>query len=160
MKNTFKEIFEETHNLEIQLESKFKDKSKEEIFNYYRSSFPKDCDAKQTTYGIHRDDYVFHFDGLNSYEFCSLGQQKMSFLSLIFAYIELFRYKFVFYPIVLIDDVSGELDGHRWLNLINFLKKKEFQVLITTANEAFKVELEKKINIKNIKLENGKSRPS
>ncbi len=67
----------------------------------------------------------------------------MSFLSLIFAYIELFRYKFTSYPIVLIDDVSGELDSRRWKNLIYYLRDKKFQVMITTANENFKKELEK-----------------
>ena len=66
----------------------------------------------------------------------------MSFISLIFAYIELFRYKFMSYPIVLIDDVSGELDSVRWKNLIQYLKTKDFQVLITTANDSFKEELE------------------
>ena len=89
------------------------------------------------------DDYLFEFDGYNAYEYCSLGQQKMTFLSLLFAYIELFRYKFRTYPIVLLDDVSGELDERRWRNLISYLQAKKFQVFITTANESFKHELEK-----------------
>jgi DNA replication and repair protein RecF len=72
----------------------------------------------------------------------------MSYLSLIFAYIELFRYKFNSYPIVLIDDVSGELDSRRWRNLIHYLEAKNFQVMITTANESFKNELEKINNSK------------
>ena len=96
-----------------------------------------------TSYGIHKDDYLFEFDGVNAYDYCSLGQQKMSYLSLLFAYIELFRYKFTAYPIVLIDDVSGELDASRWARLIQYLKDAEFQVLITTANEKFREELEK-----------------
>ena len=67
----------------------------------------------------------------------------MSYLSLLFAYISLFRYKFNSFPIVLLDDVSGELDGLRWKRLITYLEKSEFQVFITTANERFKIELEK-----------------
>jgi DNA replication and repair protein RecF len=55
---------------------------------------------------------------------------------------------------VLIDDVSGELDQHRWRKLVEYLEKREFQVLITTANEKFKEELDRinganKIHIKN-----------
>ena len=62
----------------------------------------------------------------------------MSYLSLLFAYIELFRYKFNSFPIVLLDDVSGELDKLRWRRLVEYLKNKNFQVLITTANDSFK----------------------
>ena len=139
---TFKQIFEEEHELEIFLDTKFKNYSIKDIQEFFKSNLEIDIQNGITKYGVHRDDYVFHFDGLNSYDYCSLGQQKMSFLSLIFAYIELFRYKFTSYPIVLVDDVSGELDERRWKKLIHYLKEKKFQVLITTANENFKRELE------------------
>ena len=56
---------------------------------------------------------------------------------------------------VLIDDVSGELDERRWKNLISYLQAKSFQVLITTANENFKKELEKIEEAKKVFL-NGK----
>jgi DNA replication and repair protein RecF len=46
------------------------------------------------------------------------------------------------FPILLLDDVSGELDRRRWENLVAFLKRGECQVLITTANEKFKEELD------------------
>src|SRR5690606_34270057 len=94
-------------------------------------------------------------DGLNSYDYCSLGQQKMSYLSLLFAYIELFRYKYTSYPIVLIDDVSGELDRFRWQKLVEYLEKSEFQVLITTANEKFKEELERIVGASKLYVESG-----
>ncbi len=140
---TFKAIFSEEHVLEFNLDSLFIHWDKKRIFDFYRHQESVDIKAEMTQVGIHRDDYIFSFDGLNAFEFCSLGQQKMAFLSLIFAYIELFRYKFTSYPIVLIDDVSGELDSQRWKNLIQYLETKDFQVLITTANENFGKELEK-----------------
>ena len=118
-----------------------------------------DIISGRTSYGVHKDDYVLLFDGLNSFDYCSLGQQKMSFLSLIFAYIELFRYKFNSNPIVLIDDVSGELDKKRWGSLIEYLKSRQFQVFITTANENFKTELEKLHNSKNILVSEGQISP-
>ncbi len=154
-KLTFKIIFNETHNLELVLSSKLDSFSQEEIEDFYNNSIEKDAIIGHTTTGVHRDDYEFIFDGYNSYEYCSLGQQKMSFLSLLFAYIELFRYKFISYPMVLIDDVSGELDEQRWKNLISYLKAKKFQVLITTANENFKKELEKIEDAKKIFIQNG-----
>jgi DNA replication and repair protein RecF len=152
---TFKIIFDESHDLEIELDSKFSRFSLEDINQYYQDGLEKDIIIGHTRSGVHRDDYIFNFDGYNSYEYCSLGQQKMSFLSLLFAYIELFRYKFNSYPMVLIDDVSGELDVRRWKNLIGYLKAKEFQVLITTANENFKTELEKIEEAKKIFINNG-----
>ena len=79
----------------------------------------------------------------------------MSYLSLLFAYIELFRYKYMSYPIVLIDDVSGELDQHRWRRLVEYLEKQEFQVLITTANEKFEEELNRISGANKISIKHG-----
>lgn len=149
---TFTEVFSEEHSLKIVLDSKFSSFSEEQIFNALQVGLKKDEIIGFTKYGVHKDDYLLLFDGLNSFEYCSLGQQKMSYLSLLFAYIELFRYKFDSYPIVLIDDVSGELDKIRWQRLVQYLKTKEFQVLITTANENFKRELEKIEGAKRIKV--------
>jgi DNA replication and repair protein RecF len=139
----FKEIFSEKHDLKISLESKFLNLNENEIFDALQEGLARDILIGRTTCGVHKDDYILLFDGLNSYDYCSLGQQKMSFLSLLFAYIKLFRYKFNSYPIVLIDDVSGELDKYRWRNLVSYLEKSNFQVLITTANEKFKEELDR-----------------
>jgi DNA replication and repair protein RecF len=153
---TFKDIFAEQHELKLSLDTKFANWTAEQIYNHYRLTENKDFEARHTSSGAHRDDCQFFFDGLNSFEFCSLGQQKMSFLSLKFAFIELFRYKLTFYPIVLIDDVSGELDSLRWKNLIQFLTQKSFQVLITTANENFRIELEKIPRVHQILIEQGR----
>lgn len=152
---TFRAIFAEEHSLQIDLESVFVHWDAKKIYDFYRHQENSDIKAEVTQVGIHRDDFIFSFNGLNAFEFCSLGQQKMGFLSLIFAYIELFRYKFTSYPIVLIDDVSGELDSQRWKNLVQYLETKNFQVLITTANENFGKELEKIPASKKFYIEHG-----
>lgn len=152
---TFRSIFSEQHALELELDSMFIQWDAQKIFDFYRHQEAQDIKCEVTQVGIHRDDFIFSFNGLNAFEFCSLGQQKMAFLSLIFAYIELFRYKFNSYPIVLIDDVSGELDSQRWKNLIQYLETKMFQVLITTANENFRMELEKIPASKKFFIEHG-----
>jgi DNA replication and repair protein RecF len=135
---TFREIFSEEHHLSMAIESRWSGLSAEEICEYLKERRNKDEILGYTSYGIHKDDYMLLLDDLNSYEFSSLGQQKMSYLSLLFAYVELFMYKFNSYPILLIDDVSGELDSFRWRKLVSYLREKNFQVLITTANEKFK----------------------
>jgi DNA replication and repair protein RecF len=153
---TFKAIFSEEHRLELDLDSMFVHWDKQKVYDFYRHQEMNDIKSQMTQVGVHRDDFIFTFDGLNAFEFCSLGQQKMAFLSLIFAYIELFRYKFTSYPIVLIDDVSGELDSQRWKNLVQYLETKSFQVLITTANENFGKELERIPNSKKFIINHGK----
>lgn len=152
---TFQALFSEKHNLQVNLDSRIIGMSVENIQRLFANNIDADCERGHTSYGPHKDDYVLLFDGLNSFDFCSLGQQKMSYLSLLFAYIELFRYKYMSYPIVLIDDVSGELDQHRWRRLVEYLEKREFQVLITTANEKFKEELDRISGANNIHIKNG-----
>lgn len=154
MGQAFKELFLEVHDLKITLDSRLGNLTLNDIKILFDKQLEKDVERGITSYGPHKDDYVLLFDNFNSFDFCSLGQQKMSYLSLLFAYIELFRYKYSSYPIVLIDDVSGELDQHRWRRLVEYLERSQFQVLVTTANEKFKEELERieganKIHIKN-----------
>ncbi|MGZ3788603.1 MAG: DNA replication/repair protein RecF [Bacteriovorax sp.] len=153
--DTFQKIFSEKHNLRITLDSRIINLSAVNVQKILLNNLETDCERGHTSYGPHKDDYVLLFDGLNSFDFCSLGQQKMSYLSLLFAYIELFRYKYISYPIVLIDDVSGELDQHRWRRLVEYLEKREFQVLITTANEKFKEELDRISGANKIHIKNG-----
>lgn len=153
--DAFQQIFSEKHKLQISLDSRIINLSAINVQKIFLNNLETDCERGHTSYGPHKDDYVLLFDGLNSYDFCSLGQQKMSYLSLLFAYIELFRYKYMSYPIVLIDDVSGELDQHRWRRLVEYLEKREFQVLITTANEKFKEELDRISGANKIHVRNG-----
>lgn len=151
----FKKVFAESHQLEIVIDSVFTNNSEDQILQILSNNLEKDEITSYTHSGIHKDDYLLLFDGINSFEFCSLGQQKMSYISLLFAYIELFRYKFESFPIVLMDDVSGELDSMRWGNLVNFLDQSSFQIFITTANENFKKELEKISDVENIFIDGG-----
>jgi DNA replication and repair protein RecF len=155
LSSIFSELFAADNKLTLSMNSKYIGKTKNQILSYLNDNLQKESDACHTLNGPHRDEFIVLFDGLNAFDYCSLGQQKMAFLSLIFAYIELFRYKFMAYPIVLVDDVSGELDQMRWKNLINFLEGRDFQVFITTANEHFKNELEKIQSAKKFEVTQG-----
>lgn len=154
----YQELFSEEHHLEISIESDFIDKPQTEIHQILQNAMQNDFDRGHSTKGVHRDDFITLFDDFNAFEYCSLGQQKMSFLSLLFAYIDLFRYKKGSYPVVLIDDVSGELDQERWNRLINFIEKRSFQVVITTANEAFREKLESLPDVRKFRVDAGEVR--
>ena len=62
----------------------------------------------------------------------------MCYFSALFAFVEVFCCKFNESPIVLIDDVSGELDHIRLKQLLVFLMGLNSQVFLTSAsNELF-----------------------
>lgn len=151
----FKKLFNETHELKIELTSSWLDLNTVQIRKKLAENLEQDLKLRRTLEGTHRDNYLFMMNGLNAENYSSLGQQKMAYLSLIFAYIELFRYKFDSYPILLIDDVSGELDKLRWHRLMEYLKERTFQVFLTTANENFRNLLVDHTNVVSLNIENG-----
>ena len=153
----FCQLFSQSHQLGLKIRSGYAHCDAQEIHHSMRKREARDLAAGKTTYGIHHDDYLLLFDDLNSGEVCSLGQQKMAFFGLSFAYIELFKYKQGGYPIVLIDDVSGELDRKRWQNLIRYICAREFQTFMTTANESLGKELEGMVaNVRKLCIHDGK----
>ena len=151
----YKEIFSEEVNLSLEVSSLFKSLDPKETYSRLKNNRSIDIDSRVSKIGPHRDEISLKFNGFDSVDFCSLGQQKTAYLSLLFAYINLFGYKFRVFPIVLIDDVSGELDSIRLDLLINYLFKAEYQVVLTTANADFKNKLEDFGNINLINVKDG-----
>ena len=159
LKVIFSEIFSEDHELELELSSLFLTSNVEIANKMLKKAREKERVIGHSSSGVHRDDFVLYFDKLNAIDYCSLGQQKTSYFSLIFAYIKLFRYKFNgIYPILLMDDVSGELDALRWSKLTHYIQSKEFQIFITTANAAFYKELETIVGARKFFIEQGVQR--
>jgi DNA replication and repair protein RecF len=156
LQQNFKNIFNESFSLQIRVQSKWNNLNEQEILKKLVENTPKEAAACRTLYGPHLDDFIPFMNEMNALDYASLGQQKTAYLSLIFAYIELFRYKFTSYPIVLIDDVSGELDSVRWLQLIKHLGSQAYQVFITTANEKFSYGLSELAKTSNYEVEEGK----
>ncbi len=160
LKPLFTKVFSYFFNLEINLEleyiSSLAGVKNSIIYDMLQSNIAEDLKHKVTRIGPHRDDISLHFNFLDLKEFGSLGQQKSAYFSLVFAYVELFRYKFNFYPMVLLDDISGELDNDRWLGLIRYLQNGQFQSFVTTANEAFGMNLRNMEKSKFFKMDSGK----
>lgn len=151
----FKKIFSENFILEINYKTQIKKICEESIKQFMQEGLEEDLKHKTTKNGIHLDDYHFFLNGNNSLEYSSMGQQKMTFLSLVFAFSDFLTEKSKKSPIFLIDDISSELDSLRWKNLIQYLDKKEAQVFITTANENFFQEVCKVKNVNKILVNQG-----
>jgi DNA replication and repair protein RecF len=140
-RQTIKEIFDQESKLIFDYQPSFNTTSSQAFISQLENNTQQDIMSKTTSLGPHRDEFYLYFNNSKTNDCGSTGQQKMSYLSLVFSHFELCFEKLGVHPIVLIDDISGELDSLRWKNLIEYLKKKSFQVVITTANDAFRKEL-------------------
>ena len=114
---------------------KFKDKEgiKEEVEKALKDRRIQDLRRGFTSYGIHRDDYIFEINGLSLGLFGSQGQIRTAILSLKLAEKDLFYIEKGEMPILLLDDVMSELDGYRREYL--YEKLKNCQVLITCTDK-------------------------
>lgn len=96
------------------------------------ASLEADERAGFTTIGPHRDDFDLRISGLNAAEFASEGQQRTLAIALQMAQGSLLQEETGKAPILLVDDVFGELDTNRRQALLSMLPA-EAQVFITTT---------------------------
>lgn len=87
-----------------------------------------------TTTGPHRDDLDTRLEGEVVKTFASQGQHRAFVLALKIAEIRELHRLFGFYPILLLDDVSSELDQTRNERLFDFLARIDGQVFVTTTD--------------------------
>jgi DNA replication and repair protein RecF len=158
IKTIFIELFNTELKINLDFNSELRNYSEQEIYDFYQKNLKLDLKVKRTLKGIHRDEFNIKIEDMPANEYGSIGQQKISYLSLLFSYVELLEDSGNYSPILLLDDISGELDSLCWKNLLNYLKLKNLQVLITTANEVLGIELGKKMKAKQIFVEAGNVR--
>lgn len=87
-----------------------------------------------TSVGPHRDDLIFTINGVDARKFCSQGQQRTAVLSLKLANLEFISNNLDDYPIILLDDVTSELDENRATFLFNLLDKIPVQTFLTATS--------------------------
>ena len=127
---------EEELCLEYQSQSEYDLSS--EIDEVYEKSLNSaiDSDIKRgsTSVGPHRDDLTIMIDGVDARKFSSQGQQRTGVLSLKLANLELIGKKLDEYPIILLDDVTSELDENRASFLFDLLSKIPVQTFLTATS--------------------------
>lgn len=96
-------------------------------------SLPVDERTGFTTVGPHRDDFQLLIGGTAAADFASEGQQRTLATSLVLAQAGLLLVETGHAPILLIDDIFGELDPHRRKALLALLPS-DSQVFITTTH--------------------------
>jgi DNA replication and repair protein RecF len=105
----------------------------EELLQLFERHSKSDERYGTTTAGPHRDDLALSIDNRPLKAFGSQGQQKSFVLALKMAEMENLQAIFSEPPLLLLDDMSSELDAQRNANLMDFLTTRDIQVFITTT---------------------------
>lgn len=94
-------------------EPDFPDASAEALLARWEAGRARDAQLRTTLAGPHRDDFSFSVRGTAAKEFASEGQQRSLVLALRLAQAAWFQEKSGVRPVLLADDVLGELDPER-----------------------------------------------
>lgn len=95
----------------------------------------RDRQLKHTRDGIHRSDIRFYHQGHDISHTYSRGQQKTLMAALVLAQAQGIAAHAGHQPVMLIDDISAELDRHRGQMILNFLIDSGAQLFITQIND-------------------------
>ena len=95
------------------------------------SSLERDNMVGHTTFGVHKDDYKFIFNGVLADGSASRGEVRSIILAMKFIEAEILEDILQKKPLILLDDIFSELDEYRQKHLVdNF---KENQIIITSV---------------------------
>ena len=94
----------------------------------------RDREKGYTSVGPHMDDLVLAVDGRGARTFASQGQQRALVLSLKIAEIENLRASLGRPPLLLLDDVSSELDPQKNTYLLEYLSSLDAQAILTATD--------------------------
>lgn len=100
-----------------------------------KSNFEKDRKRGHTTAGPHRDLLTFNVSGKDASSFASQGEAKNLAFALKASEIWLIKDRLGKTPVLLLDDVTSELDDNRKKFIFRLLKDFSGQVFITTTSK-------------------------
>ncbi|HIJ81626.1 MAG TPA: DNA replication/repair protein RecF [Desulfuromonadales bacterium] len=118
------------------VQSREREPVREELLKLFKRHQHSDERYGTTTAGPHRDDLIFSLNDRPLKAFGSQGQQKSFVLALKLAEMDNLEEIFGEAPLLLLDDMSSELDSRRNHNLMEFLTAREIQVFITTTERS------------------------
>ncbi len=109
---------------------------REELLQLFQRQLRSDERYGTTTSGPHRDDVQFLLNDRQIKSYGSQGEQKSFILALKMAEMDNLNQTFGEPPLLLLDDMSSELDAGRNHNLMEFLTTRDIQVFITTTERS------------------------
>jgi len=103
-----------------------------------------------TTIGPHRDELRFLANGIDLGDYGSRGQVRTALLALKMAEVDWMKAKKGESPVLLLDDVMGELDLQRRADLVSYLDGVEQTLLTTTDLRMFTAEFTARSEVWNV----------
>lgn len=136
--DSFRRIMGFEGSLELSYRSvlmNLEEESVEALAAVFSQSRTSDRQRGFTQKGPHTDDFTFKMLDHSAKHFASQGQQRALVLATKISEILHFKEKQAEWPVLLLDDVSSELDPSKNQKLFQFLNDFSGQVFITTTNE-------------------------
>jgi DNA replication and repair protein RecF len=87
-----------------------------------------------TSTGPHRDDLSFKINDMDLAAYGSQGQQRTAILAMKLSEVQFIREETGENPVLLLDDVTGELDRERQEDLLQYVRDHEVQTILTTTS--------------------------
>lgn len=129
--DVYRSIANNQDEINIIYKSDLKEPSSDLYLKQLEDNFTKDSYLGHTSFGIHRDDYIFYFNHKPADGSASRGETRSVILALKFTEANLLKQKNNQTPVILLDDVFSELDEARRKSLIKNFKNN--QVIITSV---------------------------
>ena len=111
-----------------------RDSMKKEMEDIYKNNYLKELNYGMTIYGPHRDDFSFIYNDMDMKIYSSQGQQKMAVMAFKLSEINIFESYSSTSPILLLDDIFGELDVKKRNKLLKLINSKQIQSILTTTD--------------------------
>ena len=111
-----------------------------EIESLIENSFQKYTILQHTTFGLHKDDFIFNIDDNALKKFGSQGQQKSFLIALKLAQFDYLKNKTGNSPVLLMDDIFDKLDILRVKRIVNIVNSTNFGQLFISDTDKDRVE--------------------
>lgn len=105
----------------------------EEFLTELRARRPEDYRRGRASFGPQKDELGLEVDGRPARSDASQGQQRLLSLSLKLAELRCIERTRRAHPVLLLDDVSSELDAHRTESVLALLQASQGQIFVTTT---------------------------
>ncbi|MBX7100154.1 MAG: DNA replication/repair protein RecF [Myxococcaceae bacterium] len=119
----------------LEFRAKSEDELQQHLLRALDERRGRDLERGFTSSGPHTDDLTLELDGRPAKAFASQGQARALVLAWKVAEIENLQAASGVLPLLLLDDVSSELDPERNAFLMGYLKASGAQVVLTTTDE-------------------------
>jgi len=131
--NEYFNKFNQKDLIKIEYVSDFDVNDKQKLIDVFKKNRRKEINLGMASFGIHRDDYDFMYNAMNSRDYSSQGTQKLIILAMKLAEINVFKKYYDIEPIVLLDDLFSELDEKNRNKIFDALDNS-LQIFITTTD--------------------------